>query len=166
MSAIYISLGGDLGDPIQQQEKAIKMIGDRIGRVDQRSSFYETEAWGVERKTPFINSAVSVRSDLSPDQVMVALLRIEVELGRIRDGERYGRRLIDLDLLYYNDRILNSSDLQLPHPRSHLRRFVLEPLVEIAPDFVDPLFGKSISEMLSECSDKSFVQKIECVTNT
>lgn len=166
MHAIYISLGGDLGDPIQQQEKAIKLIEGRIGHVERRSSFFETEAWGVERNTPFINSAILVKTELDPYEVMETLLRIEREMGRIRNGERYGRRLIDLDLLYYNDLILNTAELQLPHPRSHLRRFVLEPMAEVAADHTDPFLGKSISELLDECSDKGIVKKIECVTNT
>lgn len=151
---------------MEQQEAALRAIGRRIGHVESRSSFFRTGPWGVDRNSPFINSAAEVKTDLDPFQVMKELLRIEKELGRIRNGERYGRRSIDLDLLYYNELILNSSDLQLPHPRLHLRRFVLEPLEEIAADFKDPFRGKSISELLEECTDKSSVQKLECATTT
>ena len=166
MSTIYISLGGDLGDPVEQQEAAIRAIDERVGHVESRSSFFKTEPWGVDRKTPFINSAAKVKTDLDPFQVMEELLGIEKEMGRSRNGEQYGQRSIDLDLLYYNELILNSTDLQLPHPRLHLRRFVLEPLEEIAANFKDPFRGKSISELLKECTDKSSVQKLECATIT
>jgi len=166
MSTIYISLGGDLGDPIEQQEIAIRAIEEHVGLVEHRSSFFKTEAWGVDRKTSFINSAIQVKTDLDPFQVMEELLGIEKEMGRSRNGEQYGRRSIDLDLLYYNDLILNSTDLQLPHPRLHLRRFVLDPLNEIAANFKEPLRGRSISQLLEECTDKSSVQKLECATTT
>lgn len=166
MSTVYISLGGDLGDPVEQQEIAIQRITELIGPVQCRSSFYRTEPWGVDRRSPFINSALRVSTKLDPFQLLGVVLRIEQEMGRVRDGAQYAQRSIDLDILYYNDLILNTSDLQVPHPRLHLRRFVLEPMNEIAPGLIDPLRRRSISELLRTCSDTSYVEKLECVTTT
>ena len=166
MSTVYISLGGDLGDPVEQQEIAIRRIAELIGPVERRSSFYRTEPWGVDRRSPFINSAVRVSTELDPFQLLDGALKIEREMGRVRDGAQYAQRSIDLDILYYNDLILNTSDLKLPHARLHLRRFVLEPMNEIAPGFIDPLRRRSISELLMACSDTSYVEKLQCVTTT
>lgn len=157
-------MGGDLGDVAAAHEAALRLIEQQIGKVVKRSSLYATQPWGVERTDEFINSVVLVESELPPLEILNALLEIERKLGRIREGERYAPRIIDLDILYCDDLICESKALQLPHPRIAERRFVLVPMNEIAAEFIDPKLGKSITTLLAETKDLGAVRKMECAT--
>lgn len=129
-----------------------ELIRSRIGQPLSVSSFYETAPWGVTDQPAFLNQVVEVETSLQPEDVLRHILEIEHELGRVR-YERWGARVIDIDLLYFGEDVRDTARLTLPHPRLHERKFVLIPMVEIAPDFIHPLFQKNQSTLLSECPD-------------
>jgi len=134
-----IGLGSNLGDGVALLYEALYLLNvqDAI-RVIRVSGFYSTAAWGVEDQANFTNAVAEVDSELPPSDLLRALLLIEQQMGRVRDTVRWGPRVIDLDLLCYGDQIVNTPELELPHPRMHLRAFVLVPLLELEPDFVIP----------------------------
>ncbi|ANH80143.1 2-amino-4-hydroxy-6-hydroxymethyldihydropteridine diphosphokinase [Niabella ginsenosidivorans] len=158
MNEAYLLIGGNLGNRSKNLEKARILTGERIGPIVRASSVYETEAWGITDQPDFYNQVLLVTTELQPEPLMRALLGIENEMGRIR-RERYGPRIIDIDLLLYNDLVYNSNIVSIPHPRIPERRFVLEPLHEIAPDKMHPLLHQSVSRLLEACPDTSFVKK-------
>ena len=118
----------------------------------ERSSAYTTEPWGFEAEEWFLNELLVVETELEPDELMDELLEIEAELGRVRPlGQKgYSSRSIDLDILYYGDRVINTAKVTTPHPRLHLRKFALEPLCEIIPDFLHPVFNLSQTQLLEK----------------
>lgn len=157
---VHLLLGNNLGDRMSILNAAIVKIGEQIGTVFIKSSFYETAAWGREDQPSFLNIALGVRTLLAPLQVLDAALSIEEELGRIRH-EKWGARLIDIDVLLYEDEIVNLAEkLTLPHPEMHKRKFVLQPMAEIAPDVVHPIFKKTIFELFKKLNDDLTVLKI------
>ena len=123
--------------------KAKKMIEESIGSVVSVSSVYETEPWGFESDNEFLNMVLCVETDLSPSGLLGRILMIESQLGRIRCENQYSSRNIDIDILLYNNEIVNEAALEIPHPRMHERRFVLVPLAEIAPELIHPVLKKS-----------------------
>jgi 2-amino-4-hydroxy-6-hydroxymethyldihydropteridine diphosphokinase len=157
---VYLLLGSNMGARLQLLETAIKNIDLKIGEVVEKSSIYETAAWGKTDQPGFLNIAIAVNTLLRPLEVLTRALDIESQLGRIRE-EKWGARLIDIDIIFYGNDIVNIPDqLQIPHPEMHKRKFVLEPLVEIAPDLQHPILNKSLSELLLELSDDLEVTKI------
>ena len=159
MHLVYLILGGNMGDKENIFQKAIGLIIKNIGGVVQSSSVYETESWGFTSEL-FVNQVIVVESELSPNDVLLAALAIENTLGRNRKSKNYEARPIDIDLLFYDDIILESKDLTIPHPRIAERRFVLEPLCEIAAQKKHPVTGFTVSEMLINCTDRLKVTKI------
>ncbi len=141
-------------------EKARKQISLHIGKIQTTSSVYETEPWGFSAEIPFLNQVAISETILEPQQVMQKILGIEKDLGRIRKQGRYSSRRIDIDILFYDDMIINEKDLVIPHPMLHKRRFALEPLAEIEPELVHPVLKKTISDLYKECSDNSEVRKM------
>lgn len=157
----YLLLGTNMGDRAQNLNVAIAFIEEEVGSIFAKSSIYETAAWGKTDQPGFLNQAIGVRTDMPPLQLLKALLAIEQKMGRVR-LERWGQRLIDIDIVFYEDAIvLDDSDLQLPHPEMHKRRFVLEPLNEIAGNFVHPIFKEKVSSILSNLTDELTVEKIK-----
>ncbi len=155
----YLLLGTNLGDRAQNLSTAIAFIEEELGEVFAKSSVYETAAWGKTDQPGFLNQAVGVKSRLAPTQMLKLLLAIEQKMGRIR-LERWGQRLIDIDIIFYGDVIvLDGSELTLPHPEMHKRRFVLEPLNEIAENFIHPIFKEKVSSILSNLTDELTVEK-------
>lgn len=140
-------------------EKACTLINKRCGMLVERSSAYCSEPWGFEAEEWFLNELLVVETELDPDGLMDELLGIEQVLGRVRHPEKEGycSRTVDLDILYYGDRIVNTAKVTAPHPKLHLRRFVLMPLCELIPDFLHPKFNLSQKQLLEKCTDTSKV---------
>lgn len=163
MEKSYILLGSNMGDRISILSEARDLIEVRCGRIIKMSSLYESEPWGFESKQNFINQAICIETDLSAHELLKVLLSIEIELGRDRSRhyETYVSRPIDLDVIYYGEMINDDEDLILPHPRLQLRRFVLEPLCEIAPDFEHPVMKMTNRELRDICGDSSEVSLYE-----
>jgi 2-amino-4-hydroxy-6-hydroxymethyldihydropteridine diphosphokinase len=158
MANAYIGIGSNQGDRIDYCVKAITSI-TKFAVVKSLSSVYETEPAGVIDQPDFINCVVEIETALDPYNLLSKLLDIENELGRKRVGAG-GPRTIDLDLIFYDDLVVQGGDLTLPHPRAHLRRFVLEPLCEIAPDLVHPILNVSVSKLLNDLEEKKWVNKV------
>ena len=146
---VYLGLGTNLGDKEQNLRMSIKKIEERIGNVVSLSAFYATAPWGFSSENSFLNAAVCVDTTLLPLQVLEETQRIERELGRTEKSVNglYADRLIDIDLLLYDDRVMDAEGLILPHPLMTERRFVMEPLSEIAPDVVHPVLHKTMKEL-------------------
>ena len=157
MNLIYLSLGSNLGQREQFLQEALKLIQNRIGGIDSVSRYYESEAWGFSSENSFYNCCLSLQTTIDPLPLMDLLLKIEQEMGRLRQGMGYSDRVIDIDMLFYGDRQLDHPRLTLPHPSMGDRRFVLAPLAEIAPLLIHPVAGISITKMLQECADESEV---------
>ena len=152
MNKAYLLIGGNMGDRLANLENAKKAILKDIGNIENTSSVYETAAWGKEDQTAFLNQALLIETNLKAEDVMNTLLQIEKNMGRIRQ-EHLGPRTIDLDIIFFNDQIINSENLTIPHPQMQKRNFVLTPLHEIAPDFIHPIFNRSIAQLLMDCED-------------
>ena len=152
MARCYILFGSNLGDKEALLEQACTLINKRCGMLSERSSAYTTEPWGFEAEEWFLNELLVMETELEPDALMDKLLEIEAELGRVRHPEKqgYSSRTIDLDILYYGDRIVNTDKVTIPHPRLHLRKFALMPLCEIIPDFLHPVFNLSQTQLLEK----------------
>ncbi len=159
MNTAYLLLGGNIGDRIFYLNKAQALIEAYCGKIVQQSSLYETAAWGIEKQPAFYNKVFELQTNLSPEALMQQLLFIEEELGRKR-MEKYGPRIIDIDILLMDDRIINEADLIIPHPRLTERRFALAPLAEIAGKVIHPVYKKTIDELLLDCTDQLDVKKI------
>lgn len=151
-ATVYLALGANLGDREWALRQAVKYLGERGIEVTTVSSFIETEAvGGPSGQPPYLNGAACVRTQLDPRALLEVLLEVETELGRVRHaGERNAPRTIDLDILFYGDRIIEEVGLCVPHPRLHQRAFVLKPLAQIAPDLIHPTKGKSIAALLAD----------------
>lgn len=149
---VFIALGTNLGDRTKNLKKAIHEIELKVGVIIKQSSVYETKPWGKTNQPDFYNQVILVHSNKTPEECLLTLSGIEKQMGRKRD-EKWGARIIDLDLLYMNDSIIETDKLSLPHPGIAQRRFVLVPLVEIAPDFIHPLLQKNQRQLLNECPD-------------
>jgi len=158
MNKIYIGLGTNLGNREFYLKSAIERIGSLIGKVTRSSSVYETEPVGFKSNDLFLNMVREVETGLEPSVVMETLLGIEKLIGRVREGDHYSSRVIDLDILLFDDRVIESDFVTVPHPGIPRRRFVLIPLCEINPDLVHLPTGKTISKLLGECTDISFVR--------
>ncbi len=161
MEEVLLSLGSNMGDRAATLRKAVAMIGERAGEVTAISGIYETEPWGFSADTPFFNIAVAVLTSLEPAVFLAEILAVEAALGRVRDpgAEGYTSRPIDIDILFFGDRVISEEGLVVPHPRMAERRFVLAPLNEIAPEKVHPISGKKVLTLLDECGDDSSVQR-------
>ena len=149
MSIVYIGIGSNLGDRHRNCLRAIELLRYNGMFVTNQSSMHETEPWGVTQQPAFLNMAVEVVTDLVPIKLLESLKKIEKDMGR-QDTIRWGPRIIDLDILLYNDIILNTDSLTIPHPLMHEREFVLKPLSEIAGELIHPVLKKSIAELLKE----------------
>jgi len=158
MNEAYLLIGGNLGNREKNFTIAIGYIEQYGGAVIRSSSLYETAAWGKTDQPSFLNQALEIRTSLSAEQLMSQVLEIEKFMGRERK-EKYGPRVIDIDILLFNDEQYDLPFLKIPHPEMQNRRFALTPLAEIARDLQHPVFKKTIGQLLNECPDKLEVRR-------
>lgn len=159
MEDVYLLLGSNLGDRKQYISEAVRRIAEQIGNVLNQSSLYETASWGRTDQPDFINQAIRVQTSLSAVQVLNRALAIEAELGRER-AEKWGARVIDIDLLFFGDSVIRKPELTIPHPHLHERAFVLIPMSEIAGQLMHPILNQTIIELCNNLTDHSSVRVI------
>jgi len=158
MSIAYLLSGSNQGDRIKNLQSAITYINKLAGEIIKCSSIFESPAWGFDHPSPFLNQAIKLKTVLEPEALLQTLLSIEASCGRLRnDSDKYEARTLDIDILFYDDMVIDSEGLKIPHPRGHLRRFALLPLSEIAAGLIHPLMKKNIQELLDVCQDESIV---------
>jgi 2-amino-4-hydroxy-6-hydroxymethyldihydropteridine diphosphokinase len=160
MNRLYILLGGNLGDKQKVFSETRERLNKLLGEITSRSAIYETEPWGFESSDLFWNQVLEITTNLSPEEVLWQTQQTELELGRIRKFNQYNSRIIDIDILFYGDQVINQQNLIIPHPRIQERKFALIPLCEIAANLIHPIFQKSIIRLLEECTDQLKVKKI------
>ena len=159
MRTAYLLIGGNLGNRKENLSKAVSLINEQCGSLTSSSSIYETEAWGKTDQPAFLNQALEISTSLNARQLMRKVLKIEEEMGRVRK-EKLGPRIIDIDILLFENEIHDLRFLKIPHPEMQNRRFVLVPLAEIDSTLQHPVLKKSIAELLEECPDNLEVKKI------
>ena len=158
MNTAYLLTGGNLGERVHNLAMARELVEAQTGNIIAASSLYETAAWGNTDQPAFLNQAIMIETPLNARQLIRRILKIEKKMGRVRE-EKYGPRLIDIDILLFNNEKHNSQFLKLPHPEMQNRRFALLPLAEIAPEIIHPVLKKTITELLQECKDELEVKK-------
>jgi 2-amino-4-hydroxy-6-hydroxymethyldihydropteridine diphosphokinase len=156
---IFLLLGSNVGDSYNNLRTAIKYIQTDAGVIRQQSSIYRTKAWGKIDQPDFLNQVIQIETTLLPQELLDSVLEIEKKMGRVRK-DRWGPRIIDIDILFYNQVIVNFPKLIIPHPEIAARRFTLSPLDELAPDFLHPLLNKTIKELFTECTDALPVERL------
>lgn len=154
----YLLTGGNLGNREENLNTAKNLIDKYCGRVTAFSSLYETAAWGKTDQPAFLNQALEVKTELTARQLIRRILKLEKQMGRVRE-EKYDPRIIDIDILLFNKEQHNYPLLKVPHPEMHNRRFALLPLAEIGAEVIHPVLQKTISELLVECTDQLEVKK-------
>jgi 2-amino-4-hydroxy-6-hydroxymethyldihydropteridine diphosphokinase len=158
MNHAYLLTGGNLGDRAENLRQAEIWIGKMAGTIVKKSALYETAAWGSMRQPDYLNQAMLIETELPATELLTTLLQVEKQLGRLRQ-EKYGARVIDIDLLFFNNDIIHLPELSVPHPQLQNRRFVLVPMAEIAPQLIHPQLQKDISTLLTTCTDPLDVKK-------
>jgi|SRR5690606_33915581 len=164
MSITYILLGANLGDRIAQMSKALNELCLKAGTLIRCSSLYETQAWGKEDAPLYVNQVICMDTAFDPQSLLKLIHEIEGKLGRTREV-KWGSRLIDIDILFYGDAVINDPNLIIPHPYLDQRKFTLVPLVEIAGDLIHPVLHKSMQELLDNLDDPLAVNKLQSDTN-
>lgn len=158
MSKAFLLLGSNIGNRFEFINRAIDLLNEKAGKVIICSSIFVTEPWGFKASKNFLNQVTIIETELTPHQLLYELLHIEQMLGRKRKWKQISSRTIDIDILFFDNLIIEDTDLKIPHPRLHLRLFALVPLSEIAPTFIHPLLKKDMSTLMAECEDKSMVK--------
>ncbi len=170
LNRIYLSLGSNSGNRLKNIEHALELINETIGTIIARSDIFETQSWGY-KDADYLNCVVEIQSESDIVNILNKTQEIEKQSGRTSKTEHinktpiYKARPIDIDILFYNSDIINSENLIIPHPLLHERKFVLLPLVQIAPEFLHPIFKKNIPELLSLCTDISIISVKKTNTN-
>lgn len=159
MNKAYLLLGSNEGDRLLWLSKGVSLLKDR-NTLLSTSAIYSTAAWGVEDQPDFLNMAICIETELSPLQLLSEILDIEKQLGRQRTV-KWGQRILDIDILFYNDEILSEPTLSIPHPFIQYRRFALAPMNDIAPLLLHPKLNKTITQLLVDCEDKLAAEKTQ-----
>lgn len=159
MKRAYLLLGSNEGDREKWLRDAIILVATNCGTIIRMSSIYSTAAWGLEDQPDFLNMALAIDTNLSPLDLLAAIQKVEESLGRQRTV-KWGQRTLDVDILFYDNKIIDLPNLKIPHPELAKRRFALEPLCEIAPSHVHPVVNKTVGLLLDECRDKLEVTKL------
>lgn len=160
---VYLGIGSNIEPRLNHCRVAIAHImGNPDIKVLGRSTVYETDPFGIKDQPKFLNAAICVETRLSPQDLLEYLLKLENQMGRVRD-DRWGPRIIDLDILFYGEQIIDDEGLTIPHPGIHERTFVLRPLKDIAPDFAHPKLKQTVSEMLDACKMLDQPQSLNCI---
>jgi len=159
MNHAYLVTGGNMGNRQEQLGYAAKLIEERCGYLVDKSSLYETEAWGKTDQPKFLNQAIVLDTTLTARDLLNEILYIEHLMGRDR-GEKYGPRIIDIDIIFFNHQVIDQPGLAIPHPEMAKRRFVLAPLSEVIPAYIHPVYYKTVAQLLTECNDPLAVNKL------
>jgi 2-amino-4-hydroxy-6-hydroxymethyldihydropteridine diphosphokinase len=158
---VYIGLGGNIGDPLENIKKAVRLIEEKgLAKCVKLSSMYKTEPVGYKDQPWFINAAAMVESDKTPEEFLAGTREIERGLGRAEKKVKDGPRPVDVDIIFWGSEIIDTDELKVPHPRMHQRGFVLYPLNEIAGNVVHPVLKKTVAELLDELDDNEKVEKV------
>ncbi|HYQ56009.1 MAG TPA: 2-amino-4-hydroxy-6-hydroxymethyldihydropteridine diphosphokinase [Draconibacterium sp.] len=160
MNKVFLGIGGNLGDKRRNFIHVLELIELKLGRIICNSSIYEAPPWGFRSDDIFWNQVIIIESKLEAEELLWRINEIEATFGRKRTKGQYASREMDIDILYFNDSFMESKTLIIPHPRIHERRFVLVPLVEIAPNYKHPLRRLTSIEMLECCRDESLIKKV------
>ena len=152
MNIVYLQLGSNIGERDKMLFISAKSISEDIGRIYMYSKVYESTPWRVDGQENYLNQIVAIQTLFSAQETLDKILKIENRLGRIRI-EKWGERLIDIDIIFFNNDIIETPNLCIPHKHMHERNFVLEPLMEIAPNLVHPKYNKTVSELFNESKD-------------
>jgi 2-amino-4-hydroxy-6-hydroxymethyldihydropteridine diphosphokinase len=160
MERVFLLLGSNQGDKAEYLEKARARLAASAGELSARSSVYRTAAWGKTDQPDFYNQVIELTTTMSPHDLLKEILSIELTMGRKR-LERWGERIIDIDILLFGNRIINDHGLTIPHPQLPMRRFALAPLAEVAGDMIHPVTEITIDEMLARCTDTLDVEKLD-----
>jgi 2-amino-4-hydroxy-6-hydroxymethyldihydropteridine diphosphokinase len=158
MNNVYILTGGNIGDRVMNLSNAASAIESYCGVIKAYSSIYETAAWGKEEQSPFLNQVLLLQTRFAPEKLLHLILAIESEMGRVRK-EKYGPRTIDIDILFFNDAIIDTETLIVPHPQIQNRKFVLTPLAELSPQLMHPILKETVTTLLANCPDPLNVKK-------
>jgi 2-amino-4-hydroxy-6-hydroxymethyldihydropteridine diphosphokinase len=158
LNKVYLLLGSNLGDRLDTLVKAQKYLSEH-GEILSISSVYETKPWGKSNQPNFLNQVLLIETNMSAEELLKKILGIEILLGRVRE-QKWAERTIDIDILYFNNEIIVTESLKIPHPEIHNRKFTLVPLNEISPDFLHPVFNLSTRQMLERCNDTLEVMNI------
>lgn len=159
MENVFLLIGGNLGNRENNIGEAINLIAAKIGLISQQSNIYQTAAWGNTQQPDFLNQVVICNTILNPQQVLTQIFEIEALFKRVRN-EKWGARTMDIDILFYNDLILNTPNLTIPHQLIQKRRFVLMPLNEIVPSFIHPVLNTSVAQLYLNCLDELEVVRL------
>jgi 2-amino-4-hydroxy-6-hydroxymethyldihydropteridine diphosphokinase len=157
----FLGLGTNLGNRLENLKKAVENISTSAGEVISSSQLYETEPWGFKSGDHFLNMVIQINTSLKPADLLKQLLKIEIGMGRVRGAEKYSSRIIDIDILLYENEIIRKPYLKVPHPLMSERKFVLVPLCEIAPEMIHPVLNKTFAALLKECGDERVVKRID-----
>lgn len=164
MHEVYIVAGGNINNTLQKYKQLLQYLQQRIGNISRMSSYYTSPPWGYASVHPYVNVAIKISTDMDAHEVLTQCLTIEQLMGRTpHPKDHYTDRTMDIDIILYDDAIIQDADLEIPHPRMHMRNFVLTPLCEIDACKVHPILGKTIAELKAVCPDTAEVKPIELI---